>query len=69
MALLAHGLSLGKRVDKPHYQILILHNNNIYVLVVETRMVGSELNIFSNNHWRIYTQAYGDILESPHGPF
>ena len=28
-------------------------------------MVGSELNIFSNNLWRIYTQAYGDLLESP----
>ena len=35
---------------------------------VETRMVGSELNIFSNNLWRIYTQAYGDLLESPHYP-
>ena len=39
---------------------------------VETRMVGSELNIFSNNHWRIYQISvggllyiYGDLLESP----
>ena len=43
--------------------------------VVETRMVGSELNIFSNNHWRIYQISvggllyiYGDLLESPHYP-
>ena len=40
---------------------------------VETRMVGSQLNIFSNNHWLIYQISvggllyiYGDLLESPH---
>ena len=27
---------------------------------VETRMVGSELNIFSNNHWRIYQYLLAD---------
>ena len=38
-------------------------------------MVGSELNIFSNNHWRIYQISvggllyiYGDLLESPQYP-
>ena len=43
---------------------------------VETRMVGSELNIFSNNHWRIYQISvggllyiYGDLLGSPQALF
>ena len=43
--------------------------------IVETRMVGSELTIFSNiigaftiSVWRIITQAYGDLLGSPHYP-
>ena len=41
-------------------------------LDVETRMVGSELTIFSNiigaftiSVWQINTQAYGDLLGSP----
>ena len=29
---------------------------------VETRMVGSELNIFSNHHWRIYQISVGGLL-------
>ena len=40
---------------------------------VETRMVGSELTIFSNINWRIYQYhiggllyTYRDLLESPH---
>ena len=38
------------------------------VNIVETRMVGSELTIFSNIIGAFITQVYGDLLGSPHYP-
>ena len=68
----------GKLQKKMQRSSLLFGGQNLFGSFkhfVETRMVGNELTIFSNiigaftiSVWRIITQAYGDLLGSPHYP-